>query len=69
MIVLELENHSLVSAERILCLDALQITRGHIDQAAALLGVTRHSLRRRMIKHNIRRSDFAKDERLPEAAP
>jgi hypothetical protein len=47
-----LEDLNLRKAERLLCQQAL--TRaGSIVEAAQLLGVTRHALKRRMIKHRI----------------
>lgn len=48
-----LDNFNLTSAERLLCETALQ-TAGSIVEAAKLLGITRHALKRRIIKHNIR---------------
>lgn len=47
-----LENWNLDAAERLLCLEALK-TAGNIIEAARLLGITRHALKRRIIKHNI----------------
>lgn len=44
---------SLQRVERALCLKALYAA-GTILDAASLLGTTRHSLKRRIIKHNIR---------------
>ncbi len=47
-----LEDLNLRKAERLLCQQAL--TRGgSIVEAAQLLGITRHALKRRMIKHRI----------------
>lgn len=43
----------LVSLERMACEAALK-REGSIVEAAKLLGITRHALKRRMIKHNIR---------------
>lgn len=48
-----LDNFNLTSAERLLCETALH-TAGSIVEAAKLLGITRHALKRRIIKHNIR---------------
>lgn len=48
-----LEDFNLENAERRLCNEALTIA-GNIVGAAALLGITRHALKRRIIKHNIR---------------
>lgn len=47
-----LEDLNLRKAERLLCNQAL--TRaGSIVEAAQLLGITRHALKRRMVKHSI----------------
>lgn len=47
-----LEDLNLRKAERLLCNQAL--TRaGSIVEAAQLLGITRHALKRRMLKHSI----------------
>lgn len=46
------ESYNLEAAERLLCTLALEAA-GNIVEAAKLLGVTRHALKRRMIKHNI----------------
>lgn len=48
-----LDNYNLVAAERLLCETALT-TAGSIVEAAKLLGITRHGLKRRIIKHGIR---------------
>ena len=48
-----LDNHNLVTAERVLCIDALNMM-GSMVEAAVLLGITRHALKRRIIKHGIR---------------
>lgn len=50
---LVLDNYNLTSAERFLCETALHAA-GSIVEAAKLLGITRHALKRRIIKHNIR---------------
>ena len=47
-----LEDLDLRKAERLLCQNALART-GTIAEAAHLLGITRHALKRRMIKHHI----------------
>jgi hypothetical protein len=47
-----LEDLNLRKAERMLCTTALQKT-GSIVEAAQLLGITRHALKRRMTKHRI----------------
>ena len=47
-----LESYELGTAERHLCVEALKAA-GNIVDAAKLLGVTRHALKRRMIKHRI----------------
>ena len=48
-----LDNFNLVTAERLLCETALT-TAGSILEASKLLGITRHALKRRIIKHGIR---------------
>ena len=50
-----LEDFNLEAAERRLCIEALGLA-GNIVGAAQLLGITRHALKRRMIKLDIRRS-------------
>jgi len=47
-----LEDLNLRKAERLLCSQALN-RAGSIVEAAQLLGITRHALKRRMIKHRI----------------
>jgi hypothetical protein len=47
-----LEDLNLGKAERLLCTQALN-RAGSIVEAAQLLGITRHALKRRMIKHVI----------------
>ena len=47
-----LEDLNLRKAERLLCQQALN-RAGSIVEAAQLLGITRHALKRRMIKHGI----------------
>lgn len=47
-----LEDLNLRDAERRLCKMALE-TGGSIVEAAQLLGITRHALKRRIIKHGI----------------
>ncbi|MEM6990083.1 MAG: helix-turn-helix domain-containing protein [Myxococcota bacterium] len=47
-----LEDLNLRKAERLLCNQALN-RAGSIVEAAHLLGITRHALKRRMIKHRI----------------
>lgn len=48
-----LDNYNIIAAERLLCEAALR-EAGSIVEAAKLLGLTRHGLKRRIIKHNIR---------------
>lgn len=48
-----LESFNLEVAECLLCTLALD-TAGSILEAAKLLGVTRHALKRRLVKHKIR---------------
>lgn len=59
-----LEDLNLRKAERLLCLQALE-RGGSIVEAAQLLGITRHALKRRMIKHRI---DVPAAERDPRPA-
>ncbi len=47
-----LHSLNLEAAERHLCLEALTIA-GSIVEAAKLLGITRHALKRRILKHQI----------------
>jgi hypothetical protein len=47
-----LDSFNLSVAERLLCTRALEVS-GNIVEAAKLLGITRHALKRRMIKHVI----------------
>ncbi len=49
---LVIEDWNLNAAERLLCSEALA-TAGSIVEAAQLLGITRHALKRRIIKHRI----------------
>ncbi len=49
---IELETLNLAFAERLLCETALHET-GSIVEGARLLGITRHALKRRIIKHSI----------------
>ncbi|MCA9636460.1 MAG: hypothetical protein KC420_10585 [Myxococcales bacterium] len=49
---IQLESLNLAHAERLLCETSLQKT-GSIVEAAKLLGITRHALKRRIIKHAI----------------
>ena len=51
---LVLEDWNLNAAERLLCVEALA-TAGSIVEAAQLLGITRHALKRRIIKLKIER--------------
>lgn len=52
MTTITLESFDLEAAERLLCTLALE-SAGSIVEAAKLLNVTRHALKRRMIKHRI----------------
>lgn len=47
-----LEDLNLRKAERLMCQQALS-RAGSIVEASQLLGITRHALKRRMIKHRI----------------
>ena len=49
---LTLASYNLEDAERLLCVEALA-AGGNINEAAKILGVTRHALKRRIIKHRI----------------
>ncbi len=49
---LVLEDLNLAEAEKNLCIEALNAA-GTIVDAAKLLGITRHALKRRIIKHRI----------------
>lgn len=51
--IITLDTYNLESAERHLCEMALK-DMGSIIEAAKRLGITRHSLKRRMIKHGLR---------------
>ena len=60
-----LEDFNLEAAERRLCVEALGLA-GNIVGAAQLLGITRHALKRRIIKLGIRSPRTAAME--PEAS-
>ena len=66
-----LENLNLADAERKMCEEALR-SGGSIVEAAVLLGITRHALKRRMLKHEIdwprAQSQIAPVEELRSAA-
>ncbi len=47
-----LESYNLAAAEEKLCNEAL-VVAGTIVDAAKLLGITRHALKRRIVKHKI----------------
>ncbi|MEZ4385642.1 MAG: helix-turn-helix domain-containing protein [Nannocystaceae bacterium] len=49
---LVIDTYNLTDVERMLCVEALNAA-GTIVDAAALLGITRHALKRRIIKHEI----------------
>jgi transcriptional regulator with GAF, ATPase, and Fis domain len=49
MHTINLDSFNLENAERRLCVEALT-TAGNIVGAAALLGITRHALKRRIVK-------------------
>jgi transcriptional regulator with GAF, ATPase, and Fis domain len=64
-----LDNLNLVTAERELVTAALA-KAGTILGAAELLGITRHAMKRRMVKHNLRAPWLSSPRRsVPEAAP
>jgi DNA-binding NtrC family response regulator len=52
MLRITLDNYNLSAAERLICETAL-VAAGSIVEAAQLLGITRHALKRRIIKHMI----------------
>ena len=52
MLPITLEDFNLATAERRLCVEALA-QAGNIVGAAKLLGITRHALKRRIIKFKI----------------
>jgi transcriptional regulator with GAF, ATPase, and Fis domain len=60
-----LEDFNLDAAERRLCVEALGLA-GNIVGAAKILGVTRHALKRRIFKLDIRWSRNAEPEPEPE---
>ena len=49
---IQLASFDLAAAEKLLCTEAL-VAAGSIVSAAELLGITRHALKRRIIKHQI----------------
>lgn len=51
--LVNLNTYCLATAERTLCEMALK-EAGNIVEAAKLLGITRHALKRRIVKHGIR---------------
>lgn len=53
LVSINLQDLNLAAAERTLIVTALHATSGSIVEAAALLGITRHALRRRIVKHQI----------------
>lgn len=69
---LHLESLNLNDAERLLCEEALTAA-GSIVEAANLLGITRHALKRRIIKHRIewpmRQPSAAVDAPVTAASP
>ena len=60
-----LEDFNLETAERRICVEALQ-TAGNIIGASRLLGITRHALKRRIIKLGI---DWSRSGRLLPGTP
>lgn len=53
MVDIHLTSLNLNTAERVLCVEALERS-GNIVGAALLLGITRQALKRRLIRHGIR---------------
>jgi len=64
---LPLEDLNLEAAERRMCIAALEVA-GNIVGAAQLLGITRHALKRRMIKLDLDRPTTTA-ARTPRAPP
>lgn len=60
-----LEDFNLEAAERRLCVEALGLA-GNIVGAAQILGITRHALKRRILKHRI---DWSRSDSTSPAAP
>jgi DNA-binding protein Fis len=56
----------LAEAESLLVEEALRLT-GSMVKAAGLLGITRHGLKRRMVKHGLESVDGRRSR--PEASP
>lgn len=63
-----LDSYNLVAAER-LCCEAALAEAGSIIDAAPLLGITRHALKRRIIKHCIEWPRSSPATRPESAAP
>lgn len=63
-----LDTLNLAAAEKALCERALA-EGGSIVEAAQLLGITRHALKRRIIQHQIEWPRSSLRPSLPEAAP
>ncbi len=63
-----LEDLNLSNAERLLCEEALT-EAGSIVEAANLLGITRHALKRRIIKHRIEWPRQSKTTPVTQQAP
>lgn len=60
-----LDSYDLEAAERLLCVRALEIG-GSIVEAAKLLRITRHALKRRIVKHKITWTRATGDRPLSE---
>ena len=60
-----LNSYNLASAEKALCVAALE-QGGSIVEAARMLGITRHALKRRIVKHVI---DWPRSGQTLSAAP
>ena len=63
-----LESLNLEAAERRLCVETLTLT-GSIVGAAQILGITRHALKRRIIKLGIPYQRTSPGQILPEPSP
>lgn len=57
-----------LAAEKTLCETALRRCSTMLE-AAALLGMTRHALKRRIIKHNLRPEELLQSRETPPAEP
>lgn len=56
---------NLEAAERAIVTEAIRLAHGHIIDAAALCGITRHALKRRVVRFGLQKE--LKDARSPSA--